>query len=214
MLKRLSRSAARALCLAAGLSLTLAAAGPASAAAVDKERSEKYLQDAQDYMKKKDINAAVIQLKNALKADPGNVRARRLLGEVYLDVGNGPYAEKELKAAIARGAPFAEVAPDLARAYLQEGKYDQVIKEITVDKVAPDKKYQTLIERGQAYLSLKRIDDAEKTFKSAHEMKPERPRRTDRHRPDADQPRQGEGGRGRGGPRPRSWRPTTSARSP
>ncbi len=175
MVMRMSRRVARALCLAAGLGLALAAAGPASAAAVDKERSEKYLQDAQDYLKKKDVNAAVIQLKNALKADPGNVPARRMLGEVYLDVGNGVYAEKELRTAIDRGAPFGEVAPDLGRAYLQQGKYDQVIKEITLDKVAPDKKYETLIERGQAFLSLKKLDDAEKSFKSAHEMKPDDP---------------------------------------
>ncbi len=173
MVKRMSRRAARAICLAAGMSLTLAAAaGPAHAASVDKERSEKYLQDAQDYLKKHDLNAAVIQLKNALKSDPGNVAARRLLGEAYLDVGNGAYAEKELSTAIQRGAPFGEIAPDLGRAYLQQGKYDQVIKQILPDKVTPDNKYQVLIERGQAYLSLRQLDDAEKSFNAAHEMKP------------------------------------------
>jgi tetratricopeptide (TPR) repeat protein len=176
MVKRMSRRAVRALCLAVALSLTVAAApGPASAAAVDKERSEKYLQDAQNYLKKKDPNAAIIQLKNALKSDPGNIAARRMLGRLYLDLGNGVYAEKELKTAIQRGAPFGEIAPDLARAYLLQGKFDAVIKEITLDKVAPDQKYQALIERGQAYLSLKQIDDAEKAFHAAHDLNAKEP---------------------------------------
>ena len=79
--------------IAVGL-VWLGASAPqiAYAAAVDKERSEKFLREAQQFIKKGDGNAAVIQLKNALQSDPGNVTARRLLGEIYLRVGNGPSA--------------------------------------------------------------------------------------------------------------------------
>ena len=44
-----------------------------------------------------------------------------------------------------------------------------------LDRIAPDKKYDVLIQRGQAHLSLKQIDEAEKDFHAAHDLKPKEP---------------------------------------
>ena len=83
--------------------LAFLSSGAVFAAAVDTKKSESYFEDAKKYLKKKDVNAAIIQLKNALKSNPGNVAARTLLGEIYLRIGNGASAEKEFKFAIRQG---------------------------------------------------------------------------------------------------------------
>ncbi|CAN0561940.1 unnamed protein product, partial [Laminaria digitata] len=105
----------------------------AHAAAVDKEESEKFLREAQEFIKKGDGNAAVIQLKNSLQSDPGNVTARQLLGEIYLRVGNGPSAEKEFRAAMRRGANDTKIKILMARAYLLQGKNKEALEEVAGD---------------------------------------------------------------------------------
>ena len=73
--------------------LGVAVPGIGYAATADEEKSEKFLREAREFIKKGDGNAAVIQLKNSLQSNPSNVAARQLLGEIYLRVGNGPSAE-------------------------------------------------------------------------------------------------------------------------
>ena len=145
----------------------------ATAAAVDKEKSERYLREAQEFIKKGDGNAAVIQLKNALQSDPGNITARQILGEIYLRVGNGPSAEKEFRAAIRRGANDTKVRILLARAYLLQGKnreaLDEVSGDITNEEVRPD----ALIVKGQALLGLREFEQARAALTEADKLKPE-----------------------------------------
>jgi Tfp pilus assembly protein PilF len=71
--------------------------------------SEDYLREAENYLAKGEIQAAVIQLKNALQQDPDNVRARLRLGKIYLRAGQGRAAEKELSQARKLGAKPEEV---------------------------------------------------------------------------------------------------------
>ncbi len=72
---------------------------------------------AKQAQSKGDIQASVIDLKTILQRSPDHVEARRLLGENYLLLGDGPTAEKELVKAEALGATdlnfilaFAEAA--------------------------------------------------------------------------------------------------------
>ena len=58
------------------------------------EDSGEYLHDAQAYINKGEVNAAIIQLKNALLADPANKEARLLLGQVYLKQKDGAVGGK------------------------------------------------------------------------------------------------------------------------
>jgi Tfp pilus assembly protein PilF len=55
--------------------------------AADSARSNQYLEDALDRLQQSDPQAALIQLRNALKEDPDNIRAQRLLGELYFNQG-------------------------------------------------------------------------------------------------------------------------------
>ncbi|MEJ0072298.1 MAG: tetratricopeptide repeat protein [Pseudomonadota bacterium] len=68
-------------------------AAPAEPASSNRE-SRDYYEDAQKQLEKSDARAALIQLKNALRADPGNAAARHMLGVIYLRSGDGELAEE------------------------------------------------------------------------------------------------------------------------
>ncbi|GAA0857963.1 XrtA/PEP-CTERM system TPR-repeat protein PrsT [Aliiglaciecola litoralis] len=70
-----------------------------------------YNQEAEQAILKNDTESAIIVLKNALLSDPQNLRARFLLGSVYLQRGNAKSAEKELNIAYEGGYFKNEVLP-------------------------------------------------------------------------------------------------------
>jgi len=174
MTTKLKNRIFKATAVAVGL-VWLGASAPqfAHAAAVDKERSEKFLREAQEFIKKGDGNAAVIQLKNALQSDPGNVTARRLLGEIYLRVGNGPSAEKEFTAAMRRGANDTKIKILLARAYLLQGKNKEALEEVSGDITDEEARPDALIVRGQALLGLRDFEKARTALIDADKLRPE-----------------------------------------
>lgn len=149
-----------------------AATGAAYAASVDKEKSDGFYRKAKEFYDKKDINAAVIELKNALQQDPANVDARRLLGEIYLLAGNGPAAEKELKAAARRGKDD-KLKVLIGRALLLQGRFNDALDEVYDDVTDESSRADTLLIRGQGYLGLGQFQDAELAFKEADKLNPE-----------------------------------------
>ena len=78
-------------CVAAALIL---AAGSGQARISDE--SVNYHEEARAYLEKGEFNAALIQLKNAIRSDPDNVEARFDLALIYQRGGDRPFAEKEL----------------------------------------------------------------------------------------------------------------------
>jgi putative PEP-CTERM system TPR-repeat lipoprotein len=161
--------------LVAGFAAFLLAgtAAPSLAATAEQEKSDKFYREAQEYMKKRDVNSAVIQLKNALKADPGNIAARLMLADIYNRLNQAQYAEKELRAAEQRGAPFSDIMIELGKSYLMQGRFEDLMKEITVDKATDANRSDVLVLRGQAELGQKHYDVAESLFEEAHKAKPQ-----------------------------------------
>lgn len=90
---------------------------------------EAMLTSARGYLEKNDLNAASIQLKNALSEKADLVEARFLLGKVNFEQGNLPGAVKELQRARDLGYPPGQVQPLLARALLRTGEAERVLKE-------------------------------------------------------------------------------------
>lgn len=84
---------------------------------------------AQDYLSRNDTQAAIIQLKNALKARPDLAKARLMLGQALLATGDTPGAEAEFVKAKDLGASPDEVVPLLVEALLSNRQY----KKITTD---------------------------------------------------------------------------------
>ena len=157
-----------ALAVTALMSLTASPAG----AAVDKKQSEIYYNEAKDYLAKGKINSAVIQLKNALQQNPGNIAARRMLGGIYLRIGDGASAEKEFRAAKRRGDKSRNLSIQLGRAYLLQGKFDKVLGEVKDDVADGESRSAALLVRGQALLALRRLKDSANAFREADRINP------------------------------------------
>ena len=93
-------------------------------------------------------------------------------GEIYLQVGNGPAAEKELKAARRRGATEIGVQIQIARAYILQGKFKEVLKELK-DEVADNAIRTDILNlRGRAYFGLRMNQDARDSFEEASKLSP------------------------------------------
>jgi putative PEP-CTERM system TPR-repeat lipoprotein len=155
------RPAATALALALGLAIAGCNGGD----------PEALIADARAYRQKGEINAAVIQLKNALQKKPDHRTARVLLAEVYLEHGDPVSAEKELRRALALGATAAELNPLLGKSMLMQGQYERVLDEI---KGATDagQRASLLALRGNALLGLRKSEQAGELFNEALKYSP------------------------------------------
>ncbi|MBV1928003.1 MAG: PEP-CTERM system TPR-repeat protein PrsT [Gammaproteobacteria bacterium] len=130
--------------------------------------SEEYLESAQVYLDKNNFASAVVELKSALQQDINNVEARNLLGDVYLQVGKGEDAEKEIRRAISLGMSPSSGATSLAQALLLQGEFQQVL-DSPVELGASSKTEQAklLALRGNAHLALGNLTIAENSYDRA-----------------------------------------------
>ncbi|ALO33524.1 hypothetical protein CMT41_01405 [Colwellia sp. MT41] len=95
------------------LSITLALSACSEQVSV-----EYHLESAKSYLSNKQINESIIELKNAIRADGKNAEARFILGQIYLNLGDGLVAVKELERAQQFNYAANKVLPLLARAYI------------------------------------------------------------------------------------------------
>ncbi|MDB5933880.1 MAG: prsT [Massilia sp.] len=130
--------------------------------------------EARHYRQQGDIDAAVIQLKNALQKDPNNRDARRLLGEVYIEQADAVSAEKELRRALALGSPTADLLVMLGKSLLLQGEYQRVLDEFT-SVPDPAARPAVLALRGSALLGLGKRPDAGVLFEQALKAAPALP---------------------------------------
>lgn len=91
---------------------------------------QKLLESARQYQAKNDPAAAIIQLKNALSAQPDLTEARFRLGQTLLQTGDAVGGETELRKALDLGHAPDEVMPLLARSLMAQGKHAAVTAEL------------------------------------------------------------------------------------
>jgi len=128
--------------------------------------SEEHATAAQRYLAKDDTQSALIELKNALQQEPDSALARRLLGELYLQMGDGASARKELERATALGVDPGITLPLLARAMLIQQDYDGVLKiEPLLNQLQPAGSVTVHAARGMALIAQNKLDDADREFK-------------------------------------------------
>lgn len=136
-------------------------------------QSGEYLRDAQAYFDKGEVNAAIIQLKNALLIDPANKEARLLLGKAYLKQKDGLSAEKELRRAQELGALREAVLVPLGRALLMTRQSDKLLQTITAETGDSEiLQGDILLLQGQAYLASGKPALAEEKFSEVLALKP------------------------------------------
>lgn len=131
--------------------------------------ADKLLEEARQYRARGELRAAVIQLKNAIRQQPGDGAARQLLGELYLEQGDMLSAEKELRRAMESGRPRVEILPALGKAMLQQGAYQRLLAELAS---AADSA-TVLALRADAQLGLGKPDLAAPLFRQALQMQPD-----------------------------------------
>ncbi|MCA1806051.1 MAG: PEP-CTERM system TPR-repeat protein PrsT, partial [Xanthomonadaceae bacterium] len=131
-----------------------------------------YVYRAREQVEQGKLRAAVIELKNALAKNPDNADARLLLGELYLDAGDGASAEKELQHARQLGVPMEALQVSLTRAWYQQRKYDDVIAVQRAPTLTDLQWAELLGIQGEAYMRRGMVREAEQSFARARDLSP------------------------------------------
>lgn len=138
------------------------------------EKPESALASAKDYLAKNDRKAAVVQLKNALQANPEYAEARFLLGKIMVESGDPANGAVELRKAQTLKYSPDQVIPVLARANLLLGRPEQVTDDLAkVELTTPEAKAGLLTFVGQAYLMQGKREQASNAYNAALAASPE-----------------------------------------
>lgn len=112
-----------------------------------------------------DYRAALVDLRNLVREEPGNSDFRLKFAESLLRTGDFPLAEAEFGRARQLGASPSAVLPGLTNALLGEGKYQDALDGLNKDTSPEDGTYLDL--RGQALLGLNRVPEARDAYLAA-----------------------------------------------
>ncbi len=135
-----------------------------------------HIERAKDLQDQGDLRASIIELKSALQQSPDNVKARWLLGQIYVELGDGVTAEKELNRAQQHGVAQTDVALPLANALLLQGRHKDVLKNLSaVTGLNARGMAELHVVRGKSYLGLGELQHAEKEFQTALSTQPDAP---------------------------------------
>jgi putative PEP-CTERM system TPR-repeat lipoprotein len=135
---------------------------------------------AEELRAKGDAAAATVELKGALATAPDHVRARLLLGKVYLDAGDAAAAEKEVGRAVELGLDPGQALVPLTWAAALQGKHEAVAQGAINDPsgppgLAPVERAELFALRGHAYLELDRAETAGKLYAESLLLAPGNP---------------------------------------
>ena len=110
-----------------------------------------------------ETGAAEVELRSLLRNEPDNGTARALLGELLLDSGRLPAAEKELRRAIELGDRSAPRLYQHAEALLGTGDHAGALSRTDeLDGTDPE----VMLLRAEALAGLERYDEARRLFRS------------------------------------------------
>ncbi len=134
------------------------------------EQVSRYYEDALKRYQSRDDAGAIIQLKNALKADNRVLPALVLLVQAYLRHGEPAAAERVLADTEKMGAARAQIATLQAQAYLAQGKSRVMLEKLGADGLPPQPRIEMLLMRGRAQLNLSQLDAAMNSAKLAGQL--------------------------------------------
>ncbi|MHB1205008.1 MAG: XrtA/PEP-CTERM system TPR-repeat protein PrsT [Rhodospirillaceae bacterium] len=158
--------------ISAPASALLFALTGAAAATTDTTQSQSYLAAAEKASQKGDFGAAVIELKNAIRADANNSTARYELAILYLRSGSPATALQELETARSHGFDEAKLALPLAQCYLILGRFRDALTKIDATKLQGDNRAAVLAVQSRAAMALNEPDTAHKLIDEALKLSP------------------------------------------
>jgi putative PEP-CTERM system TPR-repeat lipoprotein len=121
---------------------------------------------------KGEVHAASLELRNAVRNHPENARAHVLLARVQLREGDAVAAEKELKQAQTLHYPGPDLLPLLARAYLGQERFRDLLRDIPVDTLPPAQEAAVLVSRSMAQTALGDMLSARASATAAERLDP------------------------------------------
>lgn len=140
----------------------------------DENLAGKYYENALVAYRKQDIDAAIIELRNALQQNPSYVAAHILLGELFLQKKSLSEAEVHINQANQMGADRSLTVKALAQLYLYQIKYNQLLKDIQPSQFNRQQQPDLHVFRGHAYLQLNQTSEALNEYDMATQIDPNR----------------------------------------
>lgn len=130
--------------------------------------ADKHFENAAGYHQNGDNKAAVIELKNALQAEPSHGEARYLLGKIYLDEKNGASAEKELRRARSLGVEKDDLEVNIAEALVMQRKFNEALSQLPEEPSGDGKARARVFSlRGVSLAGNKNLVDSRRNFEAA-----------------------------------------------
>ena len=139
---------------------------PGHAAAFGTAEEQPTYDTAQVLFADGDHHGAIGELKRFLKTDPNHGAARLLVGRALIRIGVGEAAEEQLRRAAELGADGDQLAVALARSYLLQRKFSQLLGEFPTGERAPNVEASLAYMRGLAHYAMRRFDQADCEFAS------------------------------------------------
>ncbi len=133
--------------------------------------SEEHLNNAENFVKEEKYQEAIIELKNALRKDDSNARARAALGTIYFDQAYYADADKELSRALSSGMDPTVVVPILAQVLLTLGELDR-LDELPPDGLDSESRSTLLAAQGISKLYGKDLEEGSRLIDAAAESEP------------------------------------------
>jgi putative PEP-CTERM system TPR-repeat lipoprotein len=130
------------------------------------------LSNARAALKKGDLRAAQIELRNAVRNDPQNAEAHFLLARVSIELGDPVASERAARSARERGYDPAQTVPLLAQSLLAQNKFDALLETLKPEGRNAALDASVLVYRGYAELGLRRAEDAQQSFAEAQRVAP------------------------------------------
>lgn len=136
----------------------------------DKNTSSEYIASAKQLAASNQNKAAILELKNAVRLEPNNAKARALLGSAYLKTGDVLFAESEFDKALAKGLAPREIIHDLSRTYLLLAKEDELKALLTVNGLNVQEQVVVNTYIGLMYIQKNDMENAEPFIMKATEL--------------------------------------------
>ena len=172
--RRIRYAGYRTAAVLASLAVAVGAMAPDRAAAFGDATEPATYDNALALIGGGDHRAAIVELKRLLKSEPDHGAARLLVGRALVGVGLGHSAEEQLLRAAALGADADKLAPALARSYLLQGKFADLLEQFPPGDRPPHVAATLASLRGQAHFALHQYDEADHAFATTLAHEPDR----------------------------------------
>src|SRR5262249_14450282 len=116
--------------------------------------------------------AAMVSLKNLIRANPKLVDAHVELATLYNLVHDSAASEKEWRTAMQYGYPFEKALDGLGQSILAQGRAQQLLKEFDPAKFTCELRVRVHLMRAQAHLAMTEVALAKQELDSAQAIQP------------------------------------------